>query len=247
MHLINKSFLSIFVLLFVAARVYGQNLGDPAKTQWHITPYLWLVGLDGEVAVNDIRAPIKSGITDLFDNRNFFFEVHIEAFKHPWSGIIDFSYLDISLQSDGTTTADRADMVFFTLEGSAAYRLSFSEWNPEVIVGLRLNNLKSRISQVSGSLPIIQDDRKNWIDPLIGFRAYRELGQSWLTGARFDVGGVGVGSDLSWHFNYFLGLKLSPKVIFFLTYQILDYQYKDGGFEYDMRHFGPVFGVDIKL
>ena len=54
---------------------------------------------------------------------------------------------------------------------------------------------------------------KSWIDPFVGVHFMAPLAERWWFGARGDVGGFGVGSDLAWQAYADIGFNASKLVI----------------------------------
>lgn len=85
-------------------------------------------------------------------------------------------------------------------------------------------------SRVSGS--------QDWLDPLIGFRGRWNLTETFYAVGRADIGGFGVGSDLSWQAYAGLGWQASPRVSVELGYRYLQMDYHHAGFTYDTATSG---------
>ena len=66
-----------------------------------------------------------------------------------------------------------------------------------------------------------------------------------------DVGGFGVGSELTWQAFSSVGFDLSPRVSMEFGWRWLDVDYdnedEDDPFEYDVRYQGPVAGIAIRF
>ncbi len=79
----------------------------------------------------------------------------------------------------------------------------------------------------------------DWVDPFIGLRARYHWNEKFYLTARADIGGFGVGSDLSWQANGGIGCNLSPTLFLEVTYRALGMDYNKDGFVYDMVAHGP--------
>ena len=87
----------------------------------------------------------------------------------------------------------------------------------------------------------------NWIDPLIGARAFYAFNDRLSVMGQADIGGFGVGSDLTWSllgtFNYVFNDTWSAS----LGYKYLSVDYDDDGYVFDVDLSGPVLGVTYRF
>ena len=87
--------------------------------------------------------------------------------------------------------------------------------------------------QLRENLPRSATGKKEWVDPFIGFRARWNLTEKLFLIGRGDVGGFGVGSDLTWQATAAFGWQLSDSWSMELGYRYMDIDYTDGNFVYD--------------
>ncbi|MCP4402668.1 MAG: hypothetical protein GY801_35850, partial [bacterium] len=66
-----------------------------------------------------------------------------------------------------------------------------------------------------------------------------------------DVGGFGVGSDLTWSVSSFLGYQFTPLFSLWGGYRALGVDYQTGSgtdvFKYDMTMSGPIIGLGFSF
>jgi len=116
----------------------------------------------------------------------------------------------------------------------------------EVFAGLRYNDLEAT---VDFNLPELGNDSKgdSWIDPIVGSRMWLPLSESFTFIGRADIGGFGVGSDLTWQLGAYFQWQSSGSVSIIAGYRYLVMDYEDGKgakrFAYDMTLQGPVLGL----
>lgn len=96
----------------------------------------------------------------------------------------------------------------------------------------------------SGSLSL--EASKDWVDPFVGLRTQIDITEALFLNLRGDVGGFGLGSgvssEFSWKAQAGLSYNVTPRFSTYAGYQILDVDYEDGGFGFDMQFSGPVLG-----
>lgn len=111
--------------------------------------------------------------------------------------------------------------------------------------------LDIRDLQIAGDRAIAKSGDVSWLDPLIGLRwRYRFAPDKELV-VRGDVGGFGVGSDISWQaiamfdWEFCRAQNVTWKAV--LGYRALSVDYSQGSgktlYEYDMVQHGPIFGI----
>ena len=93
--------------------------------------------------------------------------------------------------------------------------------------------------EVSGS--------KSWVDPFVGFRARYNVTDKLYIAGRGDVGGFGVGSDLSWNAVGAIGYQWNNRFSTEMGYRCLSVDYSEDGFVYDTETSGVFLGLTFKL
>ncbi len=84
---------------------------------------------------------------------------------------------------------------------------------------------------------------RDWIDPFIGLRFGCHLSDALVMQIYGDIGGFGVGSELTWQAVAGLGWKVSKNTVLELGYRILDIDYDQDQFIFDMSMSGFATGV----
>jgi hypothetical protein len=101
--------------------------------------------------------------------------------------------------------------------------------------------------QITKRLPTDISANKDWVDPIIGVRAQWNINDKWFLAGKSDIGGFGVGSDLTWTVEGTFGYNFTEKVSAELGYRYMDTDYEDGAFTYDMAEAGIYTGLNIKF
>ena len=73
----------------------------------------------------------------------------------------------------------------------------------DAMAGVRFWHISTDVSvtaahQAIGSVSASQRERFNWVDPLVGVRAFVPITDNWSLQVQADVGGFGVGSTSTW-------------------------------------------------
>jgi hypothetical protein len=89
----------------------------------------------------------------------------------------------------------------------------------------------------------------DWVDPIVGAAFKTSIDDKWSFALQGDVGGFGVGSDLSWQAWVNFDWRFSRIGSLALGWRHLDWDYSEGKgakkFTYDARMTGPVIGVSF--
>ena len=82
----------------------------------------------------------------------------------------------------------------------------------DLMAGLRVNSLDIDLSLSPGLLPSQRlGTGETWVDPLIGGRLRFAITDHWFATAFADVGGLDVGSDLTWQVFGSLGYQFNER------------------------------------
>jgi hypothetical protein len=127
----------------------------------------------------------------------------------------------------------------------------------EAGMGLRMNNISmaadiSRNVVGGGTSEFINAENSEfWIDPVIIARLSETIHDTWQFQFRGDIGGFGIGSDLTWQLQAYVGYRFSKLFQTTIGYRIIGMDYDKGTganrFRYDMNTSGPLikFGFHI--
>lgn len=73
----------------------------------------------------------------------------------------------------------------------------------EPLAGARVNHLRGELATRLDASGIQEgrqvDQSQTWIDPLVGVNVIAELAEHWAIRGEADIGGFGVGSELTWN------------------------------------------------
>lgn len=249
-------------LLFGATPAGAQSSGS-ASANWNyeFTPYLWGAGMKGTVQSGSLPATnVDMSFTDIVDVLDFGLMGAFEARKGRWGLYLDAIYMKVSDSATvsrtgagplGATLTATANITLkqSMLAAAAMYRVSGGPSTVDVLGGLRYNKLDVEAAADFTLLGLAasrsRSGDKDWVDPYIGVRLQHALSDRWKFEGYADVGGFGVGSDLTYQviagFNYTFSKSVSAK----MGYRYLNADYDKGGFVYDMKMDGLYLGVGI--
>jgi opacity protein-like surface antigen len=172
-----------------------------------IVPYLWLAGYDGTVGLPNLPAGIPEVPTESADP----FGTHISAAAMLTARV---RYRDVGLLIDGawlqlktegslesglySSEEIKSDIGYGTL--ALSYRLPCpGKLTTDIFAGARLWYISNEIEFKPGiAQGFTAEKSRFWVDPILGASLRYDLTRHWYGTVLGDVGGFGVGSDISW-------------------------------------------------
>jgi hypothetical protein len=241
--------------------IHGADGGSygSGRNQWTflIAPYLWVPGMDGDVGIKGRETDVESSVSDtvdlLKDHLEAAFILHLELWSGNWGGWLDINTYTLEADRNGRITDAEAELTQTIVEAAVAYRFDMGDgWLIEPFAGLRYSSLEIDLEiEVVGQPLFDRDADEGWLDPIVGVRTHVEV-TDWLSlRLRGDIGGFGVGSDLTWSITAGGDFHLTDWFSVFLGWRWLDTDYEDGSgnskFEYDMLQSGPILGLVFRF
>jgi len=226
---------------------------DPSADEgWRfvVAPYLFASGLKGTVGSEDAAGDIEAEFDDLLGDLKFGGMLSLEAAppRSRWSILADliFVQLEGSGESTGPLAADAELSVDqFIGELSVAYA-AMEDGRLDVLGGIRYWDLSAELEVDTGAGDETREGDADWVDPLIGVRSRLPLGSDFDVILRGDVGGFGVGSDISYNLGVGVGWSVSRVVELALGYRYLYVDYEDD-VVYDVAQSGFLLGCYLSF
>lgn len=226
---------------------------EETESGWQFTfaPYFWMAGLSGDTAQFGLpTVHIDSSFSDIWSNLDFAAMATVEARKDRFSVFGDLIYTKLS--GDGKARGVFTDTVDVELETFAGligvgYTV-FEDQNShlDVVGGARIWSVNTTISFQGGPLDgISRDDRKTWVDGMVGVRGnYFFTPEIYLTG--WGLVGAG-GADIDWDVGLGLGYRFNDTISAIAGYRALGVNYDNDGFIFDVVQQGPILGLSIRF
>jgi len=206
-----------------------------------VSLYGLAVGMAGDIGIGHVNAEVDVGLDAVLNNLEFGFMGTARAGYGPWALTVEGLYMGLEGNKNGVT----AELDQVLVEPTLSYRVS-KYFEP--LAGARYNNLSGEI-RGPGILPEprIPTGIQDWWDPIVGANLGLPLGRNFSLNFRGDIGGFGVGSDLTWQAFPYLGWRFAKWGSLQLGYRWLYMDYETGSgssrFKYDMINQGAQLGV----
>lgn len=232
------------ITMAVAAPFLGGEVVADGVTgwDWRLTPlYYWSVSMRGNQSADAGNPPVD---TDDYDFKfEGAFSVNIEgAYDNRWGFVADLIWIDIS--NTNKTRDSKMEFGYLQAELDGFYRVPIGRQSIDWLVGLRYYDSDFELT------PAPIGGEKDWVDPIVGARWGWSISEQWSLAVRGDVGGFGIGSDLSWQVLAIADWQPWKHVSFTGGLRALGIDYRAGEgsdlFVYDITMWGPLVGVSVK-
>ena len=244
--------------------VTGLMAAEPAPAgswQWTVSPYVWAAALKGDARLAGYRSDVDIPFSETWEQLDLAAMGRVELSNGLWGGFLDLQYIDTS--QDQQVAGGKASLTvnMRTAALGGFYRVvaqplggNTLHGKPRMfsvapIAGLRWRELRADVDA-----PGFQGDRSaTWWDPFVGLRTQYDLDPRWNLAAEADIGGFGVGSDFAFNGQAYVGYRSqlwTHPVLWRAGYRVLaeDYSTDDftgNRFTWDVREYGPVFGLSM--
>lgn len=242
----NKFVLAVSAMLamYTAAAPAQEAAGD----EWKQTVFVYGMGpaISGDAQIGNVAVNVDASISDVVDNLKFGAMAAYRIENDEWSIMGDITYMNLGQTKRAPRNNVRAylDVEQITMMGTVGRRITprleglFSLAYFDVSGDVELRVLQQRQTASRSA---------SWVDPLIGFNYNVPVGEKWSYGLRADIGGFGVGSDLSYHLLTAFKRQNTDMFSWYLGYRLLSYDYETGSGRnyqhYDLTQQGPLVGV----
>ena len=240
----NLAAAALAATMMMTSAVQAQD----SSGDWRQTVFLYGMGvmIDGDAQIGPLTVPVDVSISDLFDALDFGAMAQYRVENGTWSYSLDATYMDLGWS--GATQQGRADASLsteqLTVMGTVGRRLTphlealFSAAYFDLSADLRLRVLNQTAAAGRDA---------SWVDPMVGLNYVAPIGGRWSLNLRGDVGGFGVGSDLTLHGWATFHRQNSESFSWYFGYRYIAYDYETGTGasyqRYDLQQHGPGAGI----
>ena len=217
----------------------GVSSAENSVWEKRITPlYYWSINISGKETTSPGEPPINLGGFDF--NFEGAFSLNAEVVNdNRWGALLDVIWVDLA----NTRKFTKLNFELLETEADIYYRFPDGSHSFDLLGGLRYYDAEVRLQ------PLETPVRDAWVDPVVGVRWNWQATDRWALSARGDIGGFGVGSDLSW--QALATASWQPNDRFSVTggLRAMDVNYDAGGsdkFILNVRIWGPLLGFSVR-
>jgi len=242
---INMALVTLLGFAFASGpRAVAQEQQDD-KWTFDVSLYGLAAGMSGDVAARGISADLDLGFDEILENLRFGAMGKIRVGYERWSFNTEVIYMSLEASKDGF----KAEMDQWIVEPSVGYTVCKGF---EALAGVRYNNLSGDITG-TGPLGIARaaSGTQDWWDPIVGANLSLPFAKKFSFNFRGDIGGFGVGSDLTWQAFPYVNWQISRCCSLQAGYRWVYVDYETGSganeFKYDVLTQGPQLGVTFRF
>ncbi|MBT8058585.1 MAG: hypothetical protein KJO33_03255 [Gammaproteobacteria bacterium] len=257
---------AICLVLFL---IPGYALAQGSDTwDWKIAPYLWTVGIDGQLSIGEINQDLDVSFSDILSDFDVGGSLYGEIGRGQHAFHIDYTYLrlkpdDTALPTppfpmDSTLSTKMTINIF-----EPAYHLRLNEAQTiDFVVGARYLDIELRMTpNVTGpSLPVTPpveppfpgspvEVGPSWWDYFLGIKTNHQISENWDFGFYGTIGAGG--SEQPWTLQAVFGRRFSNDNRLGLGFRIWSIDYTDvEGIQnqvttIDTRFYGFLIGYEF--
>jgi hypothetical protein len=211
-----------------------------AQDQWsyEMIPFLWAAGIEGRAGLAGNSVAVDESFQDLAEFVNVGGAMRVLAKRAPVGWFGEASYVELEVDSDTPLGGVRTSLTSTLAEGGLSYDLNSAL---ALYGGVRYQQADTKLQFPNNRF----SDNQSWIDAIVGARWAPVLSDHWILWARADIGGGS--SDRVWLAEAGGGYRWGSRWGAYLAYRVLDTDYKNGGFLYDIRQSGLLLGFGIRF
>ena len=228
--------------LVVSASIWPGTVSAQESDSWkfRITPYLWMLGLDGTTAVLGQDVEVDASFSDILDVLNIALSANMELSKGQFFVVFDpmYAQLEMDFAGPGPIAGKiEVDMVIADLDVGYSANENF-----DIYAGLRYYDQDIAVTPIMLPKVSLGDD---WTDFILGFRVRTSMSDKWSFAGKLDAA-VGGDSDSAWYVQAVLLRHFGSNMHLDLGWRYYDVDYESGSgvtrFKWDVTHTGPVVG-----
>jgi hypothetical protein len=247
----------------VVASILGCCTAAPALAadgDWQHTVIIYAMGaaIDGEATIGDLTVPVDVSMSDVFSALEMGAMGAYRADNGTWSFTIDATFMGLGGTAESRREIIKGDIDLdqTTLMGTVGRRIAP---NLEGLFSLSWFDLSTDLKLTTIGPPAVFEtirtasDEASWIDPMIGLQYNAPFADDWRLNLRGDIGGFGIGSDLSYQLLANVRWQANEAVGVVFGYRLIGFDYEDGHKSdrdyqrYDLTEQGPLVGMTISF
>ena len=233
--------------------------GVSERHAWHflVEPYLMFPSMSGTAGIGNLPdvhvcVPASAIFSHLTMGAMLYLEAHTDRFTIS----SDLFYASLKEEASGTKGFISGEATLKELMWEIASLYKVLPWL-ELGAGARVMSIQSgfelNVDSIvnSGPSTYSKSSTTSWVDPIIIARMKTIIGEKWILQLRADIGGFGIGSQLTWQLQPDIVYRVSKLFQLGLGYRVLSIDYNkgtgDSRFLYDMDTYGPVIKLGFNF
>lgn len=243
--LVRRLGISLFVSFLAAGGALAQS------AEWKSTAEVYFLGgaMSGTAVAGPVEAQVDLSASQLIENLQFGAMLNYRGEAEKFAVTADVIFMGLGASRESTLQTTKVDVDEWIVQAHGSWRVT-----PvfEALAGLRFTSVSgtSVLTPVRGNVQSAGFS-KSWLDPIVGARAKAPVGKGWSVEGYGDIGGFGVGCDLTWMLQGRVNWQISRVVGAGLGYRALYQDYGTGSaadvFKWKVTVQGPVGAVNVSF
>jgi hypothetical protein len=219
--------------------------------QFKASPYLWMSSLKGDMGVSEEVEPVAVDLSfgDILGALKFALMGTFDARNGRFVATADMLYLsmgtskDIDIREQDFVDVELKSKTFISTFLVGYRAVDQGQLSLDLLGGGRATSMKTSLDLAGPQRSFAGSKTETWLDPVVAVRFQAPLGDRWAVTTYGDIGGFGVGSEMSWQLQAMVEYQLSNRWSLTAGWRHLDIDYHHNGFVFDAAMDGPILGA----
>ena len=224
------------------------GMAPAAEEEWtfRLTPYLWALGVDGDVGIGPVSVPVDVKFTDAVKDLELGGMLSAEVRRGAWGILIDGTYLELNEEVDTWVGEFGAGLEQWTLQGAVLCRAVEAGGTVlDLGAGARYLFMEAALNTPLDTADL--EDSAGIADPILVVRLRQQITEKFHGVLYGDIGGFGVSADLTWQVMAVAGYSFNETASLLAGYRALGYEYEKDAFGLDVAEMGIIVGLQLSL
>lgn len=241
---------SIAVSSLAAAETSGTS-----SSGWEVsfTPYLWMSGMKIDIETpQGENIEVDDSFFDILGDLKFTFMGALEVKHDRFVSVQDIIFISLGSSADGhigpvPIEAEVDERLVITTHLFGYRVVDEGPMFVDLFAGARFSSIKVDVELNLPQQTVERDTKKSELGPVIASRVRFPLSDKWGIALYGDLGGFGVGADLSWQLMGTVQYEISDRWRLVAGWRHLSASQDKKDFEVDAKLDGPILGVTYRF
>lgn len=226
-----------------------------SSSGWEVsfTPYLWMSGMKIDIETPQGESiEVHDSFTDILGDLKFTFMGALEVKHGRFVSVQDIIFISMGSSADGhigpVPIEAEVDERLISTTHLFGYRVvDEGPMFVDLFAGARFSSIKVDVELNLPQQTVERDTKKTEVGPVIASRVRFPLSDKWGIAVYGDLGGFGVGADLSWQLLGTVQYEISDRWRLSAGWRHFNAKQDKNNFDVDIKLDGPILGVTYRF